>query len=204
MPRDELAAFRKDIGLHTHTESCTDPLKQFRPLYGVFKESAKRLSRITCAKLSASQDTLARIYGYRHHADLRKSLDVHGYHGPYDDEHPTYWQSDKGQEHKRERFARTIAVIKNDCPWLYIGSPGPAEHVIAALELFSNADVQRDGFRHLNLRVPNSSERKEVRAMMSEDEPAEGEQLQHRQNARHCDCKDSNPTPTTFGPDEVF
>lgn len=174
-PRDELAAFRKDTGLNTHAESCTDPLKQLRPLYSVFKQSAKRLSRITCAKLGASHDTLARIYGYKNADDLRRALDVPGYHGPYEDEHPTYWQSEKGRELKRERFARTIAVIKNDCPWLYVDSPGPAEHIIAALELFSNADVQRDGFRHLNLRLPDSSERKEVRAMMSADEPAESE-----------------------------
>jgi hypothetical protein len=174
-PRDELPTLRKDIGLNILTESCKDPLKQFRPIYDVFKQSAKRLSRITCAKLGSSLDTLARIYGYKNAYDLRKTLDVPAYHGPYDDEHPAYWQSDKGQEHKRERLARTIAVIKNDCPWLYIDSPGPAEHFIAALELFSNADVQRGGFRHLNLRLPNSSERKEVRAMMSADEPAEGE-----------------------------
>ncbi|CAN7552385.1 hypothetical protein [Duganella sp. LjRoot269] len=174
MPRDELPASEMALAPNTLAESCTDPLKQFRPIYGVFKESAKRLSRITCAKLSASQETLARIYGYKNADDLRKTLDVPGYHGPYDDEHPTYWQSDKGQEHKRQRFIRAIDVIKNDCPWLYIDSPGPAEHIIAALELFSNADVQRAGFQRLNLRLPDSAGRKEVRAMMLEDVHVQG------------------------------
>lgn len=147
----------------TERERARNPLAKFLPLWEEFLQSTELLMDVTCAKPGASQNTLAKIYGYKHANELFKASAVAAYCGPYDDEHDSYWNSEDGKERAAERLARTISILTTDCPWLLVDSPGPSVHVIRSLQLFSNIDAQHAAFKELCLHKLSVAERTEAR-----------------------------------------